>query len=117
MPLFQSVVLDLLTRVLTGIYLYRAMCFIDFKMPVPEEEVSLLNADEEAIVSNRAVNSSTHQNGSFKESHRNFIMVPFKDPVLFMGHLSDKSIVIVEKPWLEAISQLPPPVYRHLYGT
>ena len=93
---------------------YRAMSFVDFKLPVPQDEVSLLNDGE---VSNGVMQSNKHQNGTSKESNKNFVMVTFKDPVLFVGHVSKNSIVIVEKPWLEAVKQLPPPVYRHRYGT
>jgi U3 small nucleolar RNA-associated protein 4 len=95
---------------------YRAMSFIDFTAPVPQDEVSLVNGRASAV-SNGLMQSSEHQNGTSKGHHKNFVMVPFKDPVLFVGHVSKNSIVVVEKPWLEAVKQLPPPVDRHRYGT
>jgi hypothetical protein len=40
-----------------------------------------------------------------------------KHPVLFLGHTGHSSAVVVEKPWLEVLQQLPAPVFRHIYGT
>ena len=95
------------------------MCFIDFKKPVPhDEEAPLSSPAQNSVLSNGTGHSGKQQNGNCNGSHnKNFVMVPFKDPVLFVGHISDESILIIEKPWVEAINELPPPVYRHLYGT
>ena len=95
------------------------MCFIDFKKPVPhDDEVPLSSPASKSVLSNGTAHLGKQENGISNGSHnKNFVMVPFKDPVLFVGHISDKSILIIEKPWLEAINELPPPVYRHLYGT
>ncbi|KAI5056426.1 hypothetical protein GOP47_0028244 [Adiantum capillus-veneris] len=102
-------------------YSSKAMCLIDFQKPVPEDKSSAvpdlkkghLSNGRDSVSSKRAV----LQNGGNHPSDKNFVLVPFKDPVLFAGYVSDNSFLVLEKPWLEAVGQLPPPVYRHLYGT
>ncbi|CAM8911121.1 unnamed protein product [Rhodiola kirilowii] len=43
---------------------------------------------------------------------------PFKDPVLFVGHLPDNSMFVVDKPWIQVVKSFDaPPVHRHIYGT
>lgn len=102
-------------------YSSKAMCFIDFKKPVPQDEPGSPSISRRKVhVSNGAPFSREHgksQNGGSNGSDKNFVVVPFKDPVLFVGYAADSSILVIEKPWLDAINQLPPPVYRHLYGT
>ncbi|OMO85087.1 hypothetical protein CCACVL1_10432 [Corchorus capsularis] len=40
------------------------------------------------------------------------------DPVLFVGHLSKHSILIIDKPWMAVVKSFDaPPVQRHIYGT
>lgn len=43
---------------------------------------------------------------------------PLTDPVLFIGHLSDGSMLVVDKPWMEVVKNFEaPPVHRHIYGS
>lgn len=98
---------------------YRAMCLIDFHKPVPHDEPEVPKPEKGHLANGVSFSSKKTmlQNGGSDGSEKNFVLVPFKDPVLFVGHVADSSILVVEKPWLDAINQLPPPVYRHLYGT
>lgn len=53
-----------------------------------------------------------------KQAKRNnFDFFAFKEPVLFVGHLMDTSILIVEKRWMEVVEGFGEPVHRHIYGT
>lgn len=107
-------------RTIAIAYSSKAMCLIDFQKPVPHDEPRSVPKPEKGHLANGVSFSSKKtmlQNGGSDGSEKNFVLVPFKDPVLFVGHVADSSILVVEKPWLDAINQLPPPVYRHLYGT
>ncbi|CAI0474104.1 unnamed protein product [Linum tenue] len=108
------------------IYSARARCQIDFGMPVDrEEDGDLANGP----VSTKKIRLKTPvNNGSLKrilkeyqtktENRKNFEFHAFRDPVLFMGHLSENSILIVDKPWLDVVKSLEaPPVHRHVFGT
>eukprot|EP00850_Spirogloea_muscicola_P015138 SM000113S24094 [mRNA] locus=s113:305894:309907:- [translate_table: standard] len=46
-----------------------------------------------------------------------FSVVALADPCLFLAHTSTSSILVVEKPWADVLLQLPPPLYRHKFGT
>ena len=48
---------------------------------------------------------------------RNFVLSEFKDPVLFVSHLSEHSLFVVEKSWLHVARTFDPPVHRHIFGT
>ncbi|OVA03965.1 WD40 repeat [Macleaya cordata] len=49
---------------------------------------------------------------------KNFDFIAFKDPVLFVGHLSENSVLVIEKPWREVVKTFDaPPVHRHIFGT
>lgn len=103
----------------------RAMCLIDFGMPVDEENESFPNGVDPS--SNKSFDSSRKPNlkRKWKDSSqepqlngkKNFDISAFKDPVLFVGHLSEESLLIIEKPWLEVVQTFDAPVHRHIYGT
>ncbi|KAI3873622.1 hypothetical protein MKW92_037814 [Papaver armeniacum] len=108
------------------IYSARAMCFIDFAKPVvqDDDDNSLVNGalDTSSEVSQDVVANS---NGKMKNKRKreskknfNFNFSPFKDPALFVGHLSDSSVLVIEKPWREVVQSFEaPPVHRHIYGS
>lgn len=107
-------------RTIAIVYSAKAMCLIDFQKPVPCDASGLVHKPEKGHLSNGMLLSNktmVSQSGGSDGSEKNFVLVPFKDPVLFVGHVAESSILVVEKPWLDALNQLPPPVYRHLYGT
>ncbi|XP_068669024.1 WD repeat-containing protein PCN-like isoform X2 [Aristolochia californica] len=108
------------------IYSSRAMCLIDFGMPVSKcDESDLINGQDSP--SKKPAGSSA--NGKVKRkrkdldqettlhSKKNFDFMSFRDPVLFVGHLSEDSLLIIDKPWLDVIKTLDAPVHRHIFGT
>jgi U3 small nucleolar RNA-associated protein 4 len=49
---------------------------------------------------------------------KNFEILPSNHPVLFVGHLSKNSILVIEKPWMDVVKSLDnQPVDRHIFGT
>ncbi|XP_021851251.2 WD repeat-containing protein PCN [Spinacia oleracea] len=112
------------------VYSSRAMCLIDFGKPVERDDsndfvtTDMLNGLES--VSKKLLNS----NGKLKRKlqqpdmymklygRKNFEFVQFKHPVLFVGHVSKSSVIVVEKPWLEVVKSFnSQPIHRHIYGT
>ncbi|KAF7830532.1 WD repeat-containing protein PCN-like isoform X1 [Senna tora] len=72
------------------VYSARAMCLIDFGLPVEKH----------------------------KQHRKNFEILQFRDPVLFLAHLSKSSFLLIDKPWLEVVKGLEAaPVHRHIFGT
>ncbi len=50
-------------------------------------------------------------------NQENFKMLRRFKPLHFFGLIGNNTMVAVETPWLDVISKLPPPVYKHKYGT
>ncbi|KAL9271241.1 WD repeat-containing protein [Drosera capensis] len=111
------------------VYSSRAMCLIDLMKPTNHEA---LGSASTQLVTNSLSNGKA--NGSMKSkrkhptdnkgqqiienSEANFQIFGFTDPVHFIGHLSKTSVLVVHKPWLEAVKGLDTaPVHRHIYGT
>ncbi|KAL2645510.1 hypothetical protein R1flu_013097 [Riccia fluitans] len=95
-------------------YSSRAMVQIDMSKPVK------LYSTEPKEKSHSQTNGSkgpANHNSIARLHFGNFAYVPFKDPVVFVGHTAQSSVLVVEKSWLEVLRQIPAPVYRHLYGT
>lgn len=107
----------------------RSMCVIDFGLPVDREEE--FDFKEEKDLALKKI-QYPHVNGKRKRSDRscelinnakvssrkNFEFFAFRDPVLFIGHLSKGSVLIVDKPWSEVIAKMElAPVHRHIFGT
>ncbi|KAG5230785.1 transducin-related family protein [Salix suchowensis] len=107
------------------IYSARAMCLIDFGMPVDREEDSdLVNIQHSPLKKLQ----TTTMNGGLKRRlkeyqaetklRKNFEFLAFRDPVLFIGHLSENSILIMDKPWMDVVKTFDAqPVHRHIFGT
>ncbi|XP_057974172.1 WD repeat-containing protein PCN-like [Malania oleifera] len=109
------------------VYSARAMCLIDFGMPVDRDNDSdLINGLDSS--SKKLQNSPI--NGRLKRKlqdhnlevkligRKNFEFCAFRDPVLFVGHLSKNAILVIDKPWMEVVRTFDaPPVHRHIYGT
>lgn len=99
---------------------------IDFGMPVEVEDTNLVNSQELLL---RKI-QGTPLNGKLKRKlkgtdldgqhygRRNFIFRAFRDPVLFLGHLSKSSVLVIDKPWIQVVKTFDaPPVHRHIFGT
>ncbi|KGN55281.1 WD repeat-containing protein PCN [Cucumis sativus] len=109
------------------VYSSRAMCLIDFKMSVDQDDEYVMISGQDSTVKSLW---GTPINGKLKRKLRdcqiegrphgrkNFEIFPFRDPVLLIGHLSKTSLLIIEKPWLEVANTFDTaPVHRHIYGT
>lgn len=109
------------------IYSARAMCYIDFGMPIDlDEDCDMVNGHDAALKKLH----STPINGILKRKwkdrdletkhsgRKNFEFCAFREPVLFVGHLSKNSVLIIDKPWRQVVKTFDaPPVHRHIYGT
>lgn len=100
------------------------MCLIDFGMPVDrEEDGDLVNGPGSPLVrlktplNNGRLKRRIKDYQTENKNRKNFEFLAFRDPVLFVGHLSENSILIVDKPWLDVVKCLEaPPVHRHIFG-
>ncbi|KAE9588474.1 hypothetical protein Lal_00003033 [Lupinus albus] len=94
------------------VYSSRAMCLIDFGLPVEQDDNDTPNIQDP-----RAKNL---QNLSVKRKikHKNFNVLPLENPVLFLAYMSKNSFFMIDKPWLEVVKNLETaPVHRHIFGT
>ncbi|KAL1315512.1 WD repeat-containing protein PCN isoform X1 [Arachis hypogaea] len=97
------------------IYSSRAMCLIDFGLPVEQDESDMLNA-QESLTRNLQQNFTNVKKRT--KYRRNFDVFSLDNPVLFLAHVSKNSFFMVEKPWLEVVKRLEaPPVHKHIFGT
>ncbi|MBA0585845.1 hypothetical protein Gorai_016607, partial [Gossypium raimondii] len=102
------------------VYSTRAMCSIDFGKPVDEDDESeLVNG---ALLKFQGSLTNMKWKHWLRESRQsrknNFDLVVFRDPVLFIGHLSKHSILIIDKPWMEVVKSFDSaPLQRHIFGT
>ncbi|PKA55771.1 Guanine nucleotide-binding protein subunit beta-like protein B [Apostasia shenzhenica] len=106
------------------IYSARAMCLIDFEMPLDQDDDLQVGADQspgKQDCPNNTMPKKKRKKAYFEyckpQKKRNFDFCAFKDPVLFVGHLSDNSLFVIEKPWLDVVKSFDAPVHRHIYGT
>ncbi|KAK8681430.1 hypothetical protein V6N13_053834 [Hibiscus sabdariffa] len=102
------------------VYSSRAMCSIDLGKPVDEDcESELVNGallKFQGSLTNMKWKHWLKENRQSRKS--NFDVVAFRDPVLFVGHLSKHSILIIDKPWMEVVKSFDSaPVQRHIFGT
>ncbi|XP_052203016.1 WD repeat-containing protein PCN-like [Diospyros lotus] len=106
------------------IYSSRAMCLIDFGLPVDRDEnTDLRNGHDLALkkLPNSSINERLKRKlkGDAKhDGRKNFEFCAFRDPVLFVGHISRNSVFIIDKPWMQVVKTFDAqPVHRHIYGT
>jgi U3 small nucleolar RNA-associated protein 4 len=112
------------------VYSSSAMCVIDFSKLMLEEEVDRAHDDAVNAAGNQEHGNGTrkvvvHGNGNGSKHDGRSVpkksigtkFVPFRNPVLFLGHTGLSSIFVVEKPWSEVLQQFPAPVFRHVFGT
>uniref|UniRef100_A0A0D6QXE5 Uncharacterized protein n=1 Tax=Araucaria cunninghamii TaxID=56994 RepID=A0A0D6QXE5_ARACU len=105
----------------------KAMCLIDFGKPVNQDDNDLRNGE---TITFEKLGSANHDlaNGDEKPSNgklkykpvfsdKNFVILPLRYPVHFLTHLSERTILIVEKPWVDVLQKFKAPVFRHVFGT
>ncbi|KAF4379875.1 hypothetical protein G4B88_021008 [Cannabis sativa] len=102
------------------VYSARALCRIEFGLPDDQGDESEMINGQVAVV------KSLTSRGSFKRKLRGYQtkllcsndFVSFRDPVLFIGHLSNNSILILDKPWIEVVKDLEgAPIHKHIFGS
>ncbi|KAH1047374.1 hypothetical protein J1N35_038158 [Gossypium stocksii] len=108
------------------VYSARAMCSIDFGKAVDEDDESQLVHEAllklQGSITNKKLKYLLIDGRQTESKHtsrkNNFEIIGFRDPVLFIGHLSKNSILMVDKPWMEVVKSFDTaPVQRHIYGT
>ncbi|KAM7278274.1 hypothetical protein ACFE04_005408 [Oxalis oulophora] len=103
------------------VYSSSAMCLIDFSKPVDRDDESDTVYVDDSVLEKI---QNTWANGKMKrkfeeykkesklKTNKNFEFVEFRDPVLFIGHLSDNSVLVMDKPWRDVIKKFDAaPVY------
>ncbi|GER31101.1 transducin family protein / WD-40 repeat family protein [Striga asiatica] len=103
------------------VYSPRAMCLIDFGMPVDKEDYADL-ANEQGLTrklhSNGVLKRKLHELETKNGGRKNFEFCAFRDPVLYVEHLSKNSLLVIDKPWIGVLDTLDiKPVHRHVFGT
>lgn len=111
----------MMNMILNKCFFSRAMCFIDFGLPVVQD-VQLLNgpvasSEKTQKAMKTKVKRKDRDEDLKQEKRNNFDFFAFKDPVLFVGHLLDSSLLVVEKQWMDVVKGFGPPVHRHIYGS
>ncbi|XP_047092426.1 WD repeat-containing protein PCN-like [Lolium rigidum] len=105
------------------VYSTRAMCFIDFRLPIGQDgqlpHVSVVSAEKSDLhkATKTKVKRKDRDEDLKQEKWNNFEFVAFKDPVLFLGHLLDSSVLLIEKRWMDVVKGFGAPVHRDIYGT
>lgn len=107
----------------------RSMCVVNFGLPVDWDEDCDFKDDKDLALKKlqypHVKGKRKHTNGSCEimnnakvSSRKNFEFFAFRDPVLFVGHLSKGSVLIVDKSWMEVVKKMElAPVHRHIFGT
>lgn len=103
------------------------MCWIDFGKPIdPDDESGMPNGQNptsmnlhsnsiKKILKRKLTDSETE---SRLMAMKNFDFIWFPSPALFLGHLSNSSLLMIDKPWMEVVKSLDSaPVHKHVYGT
>ncbi|KAL3505112.1 hypothetical protein ACH5RR_034953 [Cinchona calisaya] len=105
------------------VYSPRAMCLIDFGMPIDgDDDNDFTNGQDPSLrklqIGKLKRKLKGHELETKQYGWKNFDLCAFRDPVLFVGHLSKNSLLIIDKPWMQVAKSLDaPPVHRHIYGT
>ncbi|XP_024971935.1 WD repeat-containing protein PCN-like [Cynara cardunculus var. scolymus] len=103
------------------IYSARAMCFIDLGMLIGGDE------DHEKVKGQDSTLKKLYK-GKIKRKlievheleskNKNVEIRGFREPVLYVGHLSKGSVLVIDKPWLQVVKTFDAqPVHRYIFGT
>ncbi|KAK6130813.1 hypothetical protein DH2020_035454 [Rehmannia glutinosa] len=129
------------------VYSPRATCLIDFGMPVDSDDelangqgltsklqsneangqelTSKLQSNEangqgltSKLQSNEVLKRKLQELETKQSDRKNFEFCAFRDPVLFVEHLSKNSLLVIDKPWIQVVDTFDTqPVHRHVFGT
>lgn len=93
--------------------IFRAMCLIDFGLPVEQDDGNILNTRD-----SMGRNLQNYNVKKRTKHRKNFDVLPLENPVLFLAHISKNSFFMIDKPWLQVVKSLEAaPVHRHIFGT
>lgn len=99
------------------------MCFVDFGMPIDQDDIHLPPNGSNASIQHVSPKKITLKKRKNAERSplifrlKNFDFCAFNDPVLFLNHVSEKSLFVIQKPWIEVVESFGLPVHKHIYGT
>lgn len=102
------------------------MCWIDFGMSVDGDgENGMINGHDSALRNLHDIPVNNKLKRKLREcqikqllGRKNFDIYTFRNPVLFIGHLCENGVLIVDKPWIEVVKTFDTkPVHRHIFGT
>ena len=102
------------------------MCYIDFGMPIArDEDQEKVNSHDLALEKIYTQMSGKlkrklmgHDYESKNAGRKNFEFCAFREPALYVGHLSKGSVLVIDKPWLQVVKTFDAqPVHRHIYGS
>lgn len=109
---------------------FRAMCYIDFSMPIDavvqdKDKITNLEISLDKFGTNKPAKLNLERkrrrkNINIDEGSRqckNFDFYAFEHPVLFVNHLSEGSLFILDKKWMDVVKTFDAPVHKHVYGT
>ncbi|KAJ0967085.1 hypothetical protein J5N97_024002 [Dioscorea zingiberensis] len=104
------------------VYSTRAMCVIDLEMPIDHDDElrKSFNLPLDKYETSKHVKANQkrkNRNQETKLHSKSSDFCAFRDPVLFVGHLSENSLLMIEKQWMEVVQSFDAPVHRHVYGT
>jgi U3 small nucleolar RNA-associated protein 4 len=110
---------------------FRAMCFIDFSKPVDsvvkeKDRITHMELSLDKFGTTKPTKLNLERKRRRKdiisdENSRlckNFDFYAFEHPVLFVSHLSDGSLLSLEKKWMDVVKTFEAlPIHKHVYGT
>ncbi|KAL6578472.1 hypothetical protein OROMI_010800 [Orobanche minor] len=102
------------------VYSPRAMCLIDFGMPVDKDadaDQAKGQGQPTKLNSNGVLKRKLQELEAKQGGRKNFEFCAFRDPVLFLEYLSKNSLLVIDKQWIRVLDTLDTrPVHRHVFG-
>ncbi len=88
------------------------LCHIDMSAPLPGQAAPPSSAKERGARAKRGPGPEPAA-----ELGRNGRLLRLQHSCLLLAHVSPSEALLLEKPWQDVLQELPPPLYRHRYGT
>ncbi|WOK98379.1 U3 small nucleolar RNA-associated protein [Canna indica] len=104
------------------VYSARAMCLIDFEVPVDDDDEFPIGSDQAQKFDSSKPNGAKRKrklldHESKPYNKKNFDFFGFRNPALFVSNFSENSLLLVEKQWMEVVKNFDAPIHRHIFGT
>ncbi|GBG66273.1 hypothetical protein CBR_g57871 [Chara braunii] len=97
-------------------YTSKHMCVIDLSKPL-QEKGEIVKEQNSAPTAGRPDAGYAGNGAPPVAENKNFAVVRLNHRCLFLGHLTEDSVFLLEKPWVDVMAKFPAPLYRHTYGT